>query len=176
MAKILVILSEGLVPINQLSAVTLMRLQAGLKEWKREVHDLILVTGGTFLPPTVQTRPIAHVMREWLVAEGVQPDRILVEDRSKDSFENMQFSTKVLGDNGFTPDNSSLTIVSQWQHVLRTRYTASKYRWKTKPFNVRYSIGFKGMLMEFVFILVHLIDPYGTGIIARKNRVGRTYN
>lgn len=64
MAKILVILSELLYPIDQLSEVTLKRLNAGLKEWGKQEHDFILVTGGKFLPPSTQTRPISHIMRE----------------------------------------------------------------------------------------------------------------
>ena len=38
--------------------------------WIRD-NDLIIVTGGIYLPPEIQTTPSGILMREWLVHHGV---------------------------------------------------------------------------------------------------------
>lgn len=176
MKRILVIMSELVTPVDKLSQVTIWRLEAGLAEWQVGGFDRIVVPGGIFLPPDVQTRPIAVLMADWLLQRGVPAESILVEPYSRDTFGNIRFLTEKLAEQNFAPETTELTLLSHWQHTARAALTAKAYGWQrvvTKP--LRYPIGLIGFLKECVFYAVHLLDRRGDGIFAKLNRRNRTH-
>jgi len=60
-------------PVNKLDeAATPKRLLAGLNCWKTGQYDLIVTTGGVYMPPNIQTIPAARLMADWLTARGVR--------------------------------------------------------------------------------------------------------
>ena len=74
----------------------------------------ILVTGG---PTAAQDRSIteADVMADWLVENGVEKERILIENRSMTSATNALFSYELLNEN--YPQVRDIAIVSSDYHV-----------------------------------------------------------
>ena len=54
---------------------------------------LFVVSGGQ---GPDEIRPEAHAMRDYLAASGIDPERILVEDRSTDTLENMRYSAAII--------------------------------------------------------------------------------
>lgn len=141
------------------------RLIEGLKIWEKGCFDRILVCGGRYT--SRQTRPAARLMGEWLKERGVPAERIIYEGNSRDTFENVFFSLKVL------PLSADVYVVSHWQHAIRIWMCFRKHGKQVKTFPLsRPFVIFK----EFLFLAYHVYDPYGNKPIARKNRRKRTFS
>ncbi|MEA4853186.1 MAG: YdcF family protein [Christensenella sp.] len=90
-------------------------------EYARENPDaVILVSGGQGAQEEI---PESHAMREYLIANGVAKDRILVEDQSTSTRENFANSKKIL-DQIFGAGNYMTVFVTNDYHVLRAKITA----------------------------------------------------
>ncbi len=69
-----------------------------------------------------QTKSEARVIRELLVANGVQPERIILEDKSTTTAENFYNAKKIIGDT----DNVKIALLSSERHLLRASVLAKK--------------------------------------------------
>ncbi len=78
--------------------------------------DLVVPCGGLGLHPPAE----AAVMRSMLMAQGVPAARIVAEDRSTTTFENLAFATPILRDRGVT----EVLIVSDRYHGPRALMVA----------------------------------------------------
>ena len=96
------------------------RRGAGLLE-NQTAATLIISGGGSFGP---EGRSGAQLMRDLVVAEGAPPDRILTEDRSTTTFENLRFTFAMLDKLGAAPDGSDTLLVTGSTHLLRARQLA----------------------------------------------------
>jgi uncharacterized SAM-binding protein YcdF (DUF218 family) len=84
-------------PVNKLSEKdTMIRMKEALKVWQEGGWDYLLVTGGAFTSKRIMTIPGARVMEEWFIANGVPADRIIVDDRSRDTYQNVEFSIEAI--------------------------------------------------------------------------------
>lgn len=166
--KILMIPAELVDPVDKLSANTLRRCQAGLEAWVGGDYEMILLSGGIFLPRDRQTKPAAETMKEWFVSRGVDPEVILVEGDSLDTYENVRFNASLTRD--------QITVLTQYQHAIRfllTFYLALGVRIKVIPIR-QPAMSWKDWFMEWlVLIPYHLIDWKGTLFLARYNRRSR---
>jgi uncharacterized SAM-binding protein YcdF (DUF218 family) len=72
----------------------------------------MLVTGGRGKYPPSE----AEVMKQIAVAEGIAPERIIVEDKARSTFESVLFCTSILRERQW----SSAVVVSDPYHLLRT--------------------------------------------------------
>ena len=70
-----------------------LRLERALAYIETHPDTKILVTGGFHASVSVTE---AQAMENWLLEKGVDPDRILTENRSTTTEENMQFSFPIL--------------------------------------------------------------------------------
>ena len=66
----------------------------------------------------------AECMRRYLSAHGIAPERILIEDRSTSTKENLAFSKAVIEADGGTTDR--VVIVSSGYHLYRAQKTAEQ--------------------------------------------------
>ena len=149
------------------------RLIRGLALWQGGGFDSIIVTGGIYLPPEQQTIPSGALMRQWLVERGVPEKVIICEDRSRDTFENISGALALFA-NDPSPE---FTVVAHWQHTLRFWVTFHfAHQCKIHLVPMWYWIGLRGFVLEWAFLLVHIIDPKGTGRIATRNREMRGQN
>ena len=84
-------------------------------EYLSDNPELICVTSGG----QGANEPLseAQVIRDKLVEMGIDPSRILIEDKSTSTGENLEFSLAVLADNGIQPEN--IAIVTDGFHQLR---------------------------------------------------------
>ncbi len=64
----------------------------------------------------------AAVMQQWLVAHGIDEDRIYLEDRSANTRQNIAFTAQVIAENGLSP---SLAVASDGFHQLRAEVYAA---------------------------------------------------
>lgn len=172
-ARVLFVPSCGVTEHNVLTPTdTLLRCEEGLKLWRSGDYDYILVTGGLFNPKHVQSIPAGMLMRGWFIARGVDPNKVIEETRSLDTFENIKFGLEELRKRGI-PDRD-ITVVTQWQHAWRFAITFRRaYGIKVKRVPLEYAMSWKSWLIEFVLIAYHAYDRYGTKHVAQKNRDDR---
>lgn len=148
------------------------RLIRALELWYSGNYDAIIVAGGMYLSPAVQTIPSGILMRIWLITNGVPSDRIVCEYRSRDTFENIAGALQLI----HSDTNQRITVVTHWQHCLRFWITLSRgYRRKIQLVPMWYWIGLMGFLAEWAGLLVHVLNPKGDGLIASWHRKRRTY-
>ena len=176
--KILFIPGESLdyEKLDTLSTRTIERLEKGVLLWGNGQYEKIIVLGGIIFPPTIQTLPLAILMYKWLRTYGVPSQHILIEHRSLDTYKNVGFGHEILQTLGYGPPTTELTIVSQWQHAWRITLTARSYGYCTAIQKVHYAFTTEETLKEYLFMLCHIIDRQGTGILAQHNRSLRSLN
>ena len=67
----------------------------------------------------------ARAMADWLIARGVSPDRILLEDAATSSYENILFSLRIIEENG-GDITGRIALCSSEYHMHRLRYIGSE--------------------------------------------------
>jgi uncharacterized SAM-binding protein YcdF (DUF218 family) len=88
----LIVFGAAILPTGQPSGSLLRRLQGALAISRGLENPAFMVTGGAggFGPPE------AHVMRDWLLAQGVPAARILVDDQSTDTLDSAVVCARLL--------------------------------------------------------------------------------
>lgn len=99
----------------------------------------------------------AQCMFNWLTERGIAPDRLLLEDKSTSTMENLQFSEeKILADGG---EMSDTAIISSPYHLYRAKSMAGSIGY-VNPSGVAcvhgYPIYSVGMYIREAFGLTHL--------------------
>jgi hypothetical protein len=151
--------------------ITERRLVRGLELWRTGNYDAIIVMGGIYLPLERQTIPLGILMKQWLMENSVPGKVIVCEDHSRDTFENISGALMLVADD----PPPEFTVVTHWQHTLRFWATFRlAHRRKIHLIPMWHWIGLNGFVMEWAFLLIHIMDPQGTGWIATKNREMRS--
>ncbi|MCL2058937.1 MAG: YdcF family protein [Oscillospiraceae bacterium] len=103
-----------------LSATLHSRLTAGLAHANANPEARVIVSGGQGLDEPVSE---AAAMRDYLVSQGLSADRILMEDNSHNTFENLINTLELLtvGDEPYP-----VTIVTSEFHIFRTAMLARR--------------------------------------------------
>lgn len=117
----LIILGAGL--NGETVSLTLReRLAAGLPYLKKYPDAKVIVSGGQGRKERITE---AEAMRRFLVAGGIDEDRILLETKSTSTMENFKFSKRIIVQNseGPVPD---VTFITNRFHVLRSKMIAGR--------------------------------------------------
>jgi len=163
---------EVLIKNILIGTTTEKRLKQALVLWRAKEYDVIIVTGGIYLPPKIQTVPSGSLMKKWLIINKVSADKILCEDKSRDTFENISGALALV----IKDLDPKFTVVTHWQHALRFWITFRlAHKLKIRVIPMWYWAGIKTFIFEWFIFLVHLLDHKGTGRIATANRLARTY-
>lgn len=107
----IVVLGAGLLPDGSMRPLLVSRLDAALQVARRYPLSPIIVSGGA--PRNGITE--AGAMRAWLIANGIPPFRITVEDTSGSTVENARNTNGILARNGAT----SAVVVTSPDHLQR---------------------------------------------------------
>ncbi len=99
--------------VDRLSKALQQRLDAAVIYLQAHPDMPCVVSGGQGAD---EPRSEAVAMRDYLVGKGIDGNRIYMEDRSTSTFENMQFSRKVIDQNGLP---TAVVIVTQEFHQYR---------------------------------------------------------
>ncbi len=94
------------------------RLDEAADYLKKNPDTQVIVSGGQGADEPVSE---AQGMRDYLVDKGIGPERILMEDRSKNTFQNLTFSAEFLD-----KEKDSVGVVSNNFHVFRAEKIAKK--------------------------------------------------
>ena len=97
------------------------RTKRGVELYRSGLVPRLLVTGGGVL---ARMRPEAKRMAQIARELGVPPRDLLVEDRSVNTFENIDFSIALLDRHGLLEHLASVILVSSEWHMRRVLLTA----------------------------------------------------
>lgn len=172
--RILMVPSWQLAPSDRLSPRdTQIVCRAALQLWQTGRFDLLLLTGGVFLPPHIQTRPSAELMKDWFRSQDVEPSRIVTETRSLDTFENIAFSLTELRRRGI--ENPLITVCTQWLHALRIRHTFQRaHGVAMRVHAIRFHMSWRDLAWQWLCVAYHWYDPGGMGRLAKSARLRRS--
>jgi tetratricopeptide (TPR) repeat protein len=107
----IVILGYALADDGSMRQPLIERLKTGLDIAKQYPNSKIIVTGG--IPKQGITE--ADAMSEWLISQGIEKDRIILENKATDTVENALFSTEILEKEGL----KDVTLVTSASHMRR---------------------------------------------------------
>ena len=102
-------------------SLTLVRRLEGARDYLNAYPDSVaIVSGGMGAGETVTE---AQAMRDWLVAQGIPEERVLMEPKATSTMENLSFSFDIIRERGGEPDGS-VAIVSSAYHLYRAKLMA----------------------------------------------------
>jgi uncharacterized SAM-binding protein YcdF (DUF218 family) len=105
---------------------TMMRLVTAARLHHR-LGIPIVVSGGKVFPADT---PIAHIAKRFLVDLGICPDAVILEDRSRDTFENALYCKSICEQHGF----KNPLMVTSGYHVKRALLCFNKVGLTVTPF------------------------------------------
>ena len=95
------------------------RLDAAFYHWRDNPHMYITVTGGLGSRATITE---AEAMARYLAARGVPRERIILEELSTSTYENLEFANEILA--GYFPGGFDAIVVTNCFHIYRAVRTA----------------------------------------------------
>ncbi|MEK3979271.1 YdcF family protein [Psychrobacillus sp. FSL K6-2836] len=99
------------------------RLDAALAYAQVYPHVKLVLSGGRGPDEDIEE---AVVMRDFLLENGIEADRLLLEDKATSTYENLLYSQEIL------PSNiNSVTIITSDYHLQRAKILASKLDWES---------------------------------------------
>lgn len=96
------------------------RLETALTALEAYPEMICIVSGGKGTDEVIAE---AECMRDWLIANGIDENRIRVEDQSTSTSENLRFSQEILEEEGI---RGELLIVTDGYHQMRAQYLAQR--------------------------------------------------
>ncbi len=108
------------------SILLMQRIETGEKYLESNKKAPAVVTGGQGSDEAVSE---AKCMYDNMVAHGIKPERIYMENKATNTYENIMFSYEIIKENGL---NKNLAIVTDSYHQLRARLIARKQNINTK--------------------------------------------
>ncbi len=107
---------------DQPSLTLVRRLEGALDYLNRYPDSVAIVSGGMGKGETVTE---GQAMYDWLVAHGVDPARVLIEDKATSTMENLKYSFEIIRERGEEPAGN-IAIVSSAYHLYRAKCMAAK--------------------------------------------------
>ena len=100
-------------------------LESVARDCQRGHFPKVMVTGLSGRLYSETGKPVAHIMRDELIARGVPSDLILVQDRSTNTLEDVAFSLDVLEQHNISPE--SIAFLCKAHHSGRCLRTLRKF-------------------------------------------------
>ncbi|HVG46685.1 MAG TPA: YdcF family protein [Rubellimicrobium sp.] len=116
--KVALILGAAVWPDGTPSPTLRRRTLHAAALWHRGEIQALIPCGGLGLHPPTE----AEAMRDLLLSEGIPAEAIRLEDRSRDTLENIRFALPILADLGAT----QALIVTDATHAPRARMIARR--------------------------------------------------
>ena len=129
------------------------RLEGTLEYLNRYPDSTAIVSGGQGKGEIISE---AQCMHDWLIEKGIPESRILMEDRSTSTMENLRFSWEIIQELSGGPDD--VAILSSNYHLYRAKTMAR--RLGIHPAGVKGVVGYPiytlGMFIREAFGVTHL--------------------
>ena len=94
------------------------RLEAAKDYLIKHPDTVVIVSGGQGSGENVSE---ARAMYEWLCANGIDPVRIIMEDKASSTYENLKFSREIINE---LSDDATIAVVSSEYHLCRAKLIA----------------------------------------------------
>jgi len=94
------------------------RLDTALAYWEEHPDMKIIVTGGKGDDEHISE---AQCMYDYLTAHGADPAQVLMEDRSRNTWQNLRYTFALLEEEGLEPSMGQVLVVSNGFHLARVR-------------------------------------------------------
>lgn len=153
---VIVVLGSG-TPGGKVSPVLAARLDAALQRAQAVPRAIVVASGGVDFG---QTRSEGEIMGDYLRAKGLPAARILQEERSTSTEENLLFSRALLEGRGIRVAQADVEIVTSDFHTLRSSWIARRAGYANvhavgapTPLYVRYN----AWLREYFAVLSGLV-------------------
>ena len=123
------------------------RLKKTVDYLDRNINTVVILSGG--ITPN-NTKSEASVMKEYLIKNGIQ-NRIILEDKSCDTVENIANCKNII------KDNSKIVLISSNYHVLRAKLICKLNGLKVKTIACYTPLLelIKHLFIEMIFIPIH---------------------
>lgn len=95
------------------------RLDAALEYHEKNPDAYIIVSGGQGPDEDISE---AECMKDYLIAQGIDEDKILTEDRATSTTENIRYSREIMAEKGI-PETDIALITNEF-HIFRARQLA----------------------------------------------------
>ena len=150
----MIILGSGLKG-SELSIILQQRVNTGIVYLKQHPTISVIVSGGQGPGEDISE---AEAMSRYLVSQGIEQTRIIQENRSTSTFENVKFSKEILQSKGV--DNASIIIVTSNYHLYRAEMIASTLGYKVHGI-ASPSLGYllpQNMLREYLAMIKAMLQ------------------
>lgn len=107
------------------------RLEAAKQYLDKYPEEIVVVTGGQGSGEDISE---AQAMKVWLVENGIEEDRIIVEDKSVNTTQNIEYAKKLLDDEFKTEE---VVIITDSFHQYRASFLAKQFGLKTYAVNAK---------------------------------------
>lgn len=104
------------------------RLNTALDLYEGSEGATIIVSGGQ---GDNESRPEAEAMKEYLCERGVPDEKVLMEDRSRNTIQNINYSFKIINEAGL--EDSTVVSVSNAFHIPRIILLCEKLGFESVP-------------------------------------------
>lgn len=122
-SNFVIVLGCGIFQDGSLTLTLKKRLDAAIEYMNRFPYTICVVSGGK--GPN-EPFPEAQAMGEYLMSQGIDKDKILYEDKSTSTKENLLYSSKVISQN--YPDiEQTVALVSSDFHIFRIKFLAKRF-------------------------------------------------
>lgn len=120
----LLILGSGVIGADTPSAQMLSRMKTAAQYLKENETCFVIPCGGCFRPE--QKISEAQLIADYLVENGVDKGRIILEDNSTSTFENFEFAKQIIEDHaGKAAEEISVAFLSSSYHIFRSENIAA---------------------------------------------------
>lgn len=138
-SQAIIVLSGGLLPADEyqlqpmLAEDSLVRCLHAAELYRASGPCPIVLSGG-IVRKEDGPKPLAELMREFMIRQGAAPDDLIVEDRSTTTYENAVECRKLLGECGI----DRITLVTEAVHMHRAARCFSKVGFEVMPAPCRF--------------------------------------
>ena len=98
------------------------RLESAVDYALQYPHVKLILSGGQGKDEGISE---AEAMYRYLKEHGIATERLVIEDQSTSTYENLQFSQAII------PEVAGVTIISSDYHLARARFLARQLGWKS---------------------------------------------
>ena len=140
----IVVLGAGLNG-TEVTPLLASRIDKAIKLWRRRPQELTLIMSGGQGPDEVISE--GEAMKAYALRQGVPQSAILVDNQSRNTHENLQFSYKIM-----EKGREDFVIVTNYYHLLRALILARRLGLKCQGYGAKTKLYFSinAFLREFI--------------------------
>ena len=127
------------------------RVEKGISLLKKNPQAKLILSGGMGPGESITE---AECMKRYVLAQGIPSSKIITEDKSKNTYENLLFSKRIIEEDS-SVEKTSIAIVTTSYHVFRALILAKKLHIPCKGFGgkTKWYFTLNAILREFVAYL-----------------------